>query len=92
MTGFRRSGLGMRAGTISRFPGGGVMGIGVSVVLIAIGAILAFAIQVDAEGFNLNTIGVILLVVGALGLLVALIVAGTASRRADRTVVRERDI
>ena len=68
------------------------MGIGVSVVLIAIGAILAFAIQVDAQGFNLNTIGVILMVVGAIGLVVALIFAGTASRRGDRTVVRERDL
>ena len=68
------------------------MGIGVSIVLIAIGAILAFAVQVDAEGFNLNSIGVILMVVGAIGLLVALIFAATASRRGDRTVVRERDI
>lgn len=68
------------------------MGIGVSIVLIAIGAILAFAIQADAEGFNLNTIGVILMVVGAIGLVVALIFAGTASRRGDRTAVRERDL
>ena len=46
------------------------MGIGGSVFLIAIGAILTFAIETDsAEGFNINTIGVILMVVGGIGVL-----------------------
>ncbi len=43
------------------------MGIGASVFLIAIGAILAFAVTVNAEGFNLNTIGWILMIVGVIG-------------------------
>nr|MDQ3758238.1 DUF6458 family protein [Actinomycetota bacterium] len=44
------------------------MGIGVSVFLIAVGAILAFAVEVSTEGFDLDTIGVILMIVGAIGL------------------------
>lgn len=49
------------------------MGIGVSVFLLAVGAILSFAIEVDnAEGFNINTIGIILMIAGAIGLLWAL--------------------
>ncbi len=66
------------------------MGIGVSVFLLAVGAILAFAIDVTAEGVNLNTIGIILMIVGAIGLLVSLVFASSlTSRGGDRTVVRE---
>ena len=36
------------------------MGIGTSLVLIAIGAILDFAVTVHTNGFNINTIGLIL--------------------------------
>jgi leucine-zipper of insertion element IS481/Domain of unknown function (DUF6458) len=45
------------------------MGLGVGILLIAVGAILAFAVNVDtsATGVNLHTIGIILLVVGVLG-------------------------
>lgn len=50
------------------------MGIGISVFLIAVGAILAFATHVTASGVDLTTIGYILMVVGAIGLLVALAV------------------
>ena len=45
-------------------------GIAASLVLIAIGAILTWAVTADAEGFNVNTIGVILFVAGILGLIV----------------------
>jgi hypothetical protein len=48
------------------------MGISTSIVLIALGAILAFAVEVETEGFDLNTIGVILMVVGAVGALLSL--------------------
>lgn len=67
------------------------MGIGVSLFLLALGAILAFAVEVTAEGFNINTIGVILMIVGGLGLLLTLLFwsdsAPLGSRR--RTVVSE---
>ena len=48
------------------------MGIGTSIFLFAIGAILAFAVNVTTTGFNLNTIGVILMIVGAVGILLSL--------------------
>jgi hypothetical protein len=48
------------------------MGIGVSLILIAVGAVLAFAVDVSTSGFNLNTIGYILLIVGALGILISM--------------------
>lgn len=45
------------------------MGIGGSLVLIAVGAILKWAVTVDnPDGFNINTAGVILMIVGAVGL------------------------
>lgn len=49
------------------------MGMGTSIFLIAIGAILAFAINVETEGVNLNTIGLILLIVGAIGAVLSMI-------------------
>lgn len=49
------------------------MGIGASLFLLALGAILAFAVDVTAEGFNINTIGVILMIVGALGLILTML-------------------
>lgn len=49
------------------------MGIGLSVFLLAVGAILTFAIDVTTAGVNLDTVGVILMVVGALGLLMSML-------------------
>jgi hypothetical protein len=49
------------------------MGIGTSIVMIAAGAILRFAVTVTTGGFNIHTIGVILMVVGAVGLVLSVI-------------------
>lgn len=49
------------------------MGIGVSVFLLAVGAILAFAVTASVAGIQLQTVGVILMVVGAIGLLISLL-------------------
>ena len=49
------------------------MGISVSIVLIAIGAILTWAVSAQASGIDLNTVGVILMVVGILGLAISLV-------------------
>ena len=49
------------------------MGIGTSIFLIAVGAILKYAVNVDTEGFDLSAIGVILMVVGLLGLVLSLV-------------------
>ena len=67
------------------------MGIGVSVFLLAVGAIMTFALETDAEGINLNTVGLILMGVGILGLLFTMLVLNSPTRREERTVVRERD-
>jgi hypothetical protein len=59
------------------------MGLGSSLLLIAVGAILRFAITVNTHGVNLQTVGVILMIVGAVGFLVSLFwLAVYAERRA----------
>ena len=58
------------------------MGIGASIFLIAVGAILAFAVNADLGGIDINVIGWILMLVGALGLIMTALIWG---RR--RTVV-----
>jgi predicted membrane channel-forming protein YqfA (hemolysin III family) len=49
------------------------MSIGASIFLLVIGAILTFAVEVTTEGFNLNTVGIILMVAGVIGLLLSLL-------------------
>lgn len=49
------------------------MGIGVSLILIAIGAILTWAVEKSVSGIDINTVGIILMVVGAVGLLISLV-------------------
>ena len=79
------------------------MGIGTSIFLIAIGAILKFAVTATVSGIKIETVGTILLVVGIIGLLISLLYTTLwADRRrdtvvdrgpagpADREVVRER--
>lgn len=68
------------------------MGIGVSLLLIAVGAILTWAVNAEVSGLDVNVIGVILMVVGAVGLLLTLLFFGESGpfgRR--RRVVEERD-
>ena len=48
------------------------MGIGVSLILIAVGAVLAWAVHATSGSFDVNTIGYILIAVGAVGLLLSL--------------------
>jgi hypothetical protein len=49
------------------------MGVGVSLLLIAAGAILTWAVSAEASGIDLNTVGVILMVVGGVGLVLSLV-------------------
>jgi Domain of unknown function (DUF6458) len=49
------------------------MGIGVSIFLIAVGAILAFAVTAELSGVDIATVGWILMIVGGLGLLLSLV-------------------
>jgi hypothetical protein len=49
------------------------MGLGVSLILIAVGAVMAWAVHVSTHGFNIHTVGYILLVVGIVGALLSLV-------------------
>jgi hypothetical protein len=68
------------------------MGVGVSMFLIAVGLILWLAVSVDANGIDINTVGVILVLVGAVGLLLSMIFwstwGGFGGYRRD-TVIRD---
>lgn len=74
------------------------MGIGTSIVLIALGAILAYAVNVDISGIELDTAGKILLAIGVLGLIISLLYEFMYSRprrpgyRDEVPVVREREV
>jgi hypothetical protein len=57
------------------------MALGTSLLLIAVGAILRFAVHVSARGFNLHTIGLILIVAGAVGIVLSLLFMTMAGRR-----------
>jgi F420-0:gamma-glutamyl ligase-like protein len=61
----------------------------VSIIAIATGAILDFAVTASPyqHGFNINTIGVILMIVGAVGAVLSLVVMAFGTARRSRTVV-----
>ncbi|MEX0675006.1 MAG: DUF6458 family protein [Gaiellaceae bacterium] len=67
------------------------MGIGVSLILIAVGAILVWAVEAEVSGVDLTAVGWILLIVGAAGALLSMIFwsswGGWGGRR--ETVYRE---
>jgi hypothetical protein len=76
------------------------MTIGTSIALIIIGAILAFGLEFDLEGIDIDVIGYILIVGGIVGLIFGLtmynrrrttVVEGTTPVR-EREVVRDRDV
>ena len=56
------------------------MGIGTSIFLIAVGAILKFAVTDTVSGIDLATVGVILMIVGVVGLVLTLLMLGRARR------------
>ncbi|MBA2312167.1 MAG: hypothetical protein H0V97_05110 [Actinobacteria bacterium] len=70
------------------------MGLGASLFLIAVGAILTWAIEFETSGIDLNVVGVILMIVGVIGLLMSVLFWSSFApfRREERTVVRDREI
>jgi Flp pilus assembly protein protease CpaA len=64
------------------------MGIGASIFLIAVGAILTFAVHATLSGVSIQTVGIILMIAGALGLIVTMTIF--APRRRAGGVVEER--
>lgn len=67
------------------------VGFGGSLFLIALGAILAFAVSVQTEGFNLNTIGMILMIVGGIGVVLSLVAMNTPDKT-ERTDYVRKDV
>jgi Domain of unknown function (DUF6458) len=75
------------------------MGISLSILLVAVGAILTWAVSAEVSGVDINAVGVILMIVGAVGLIVSMIFwsswGGFGSRDTggggQNTTVVERD-
>ena len=71
------------------------MGIGVSLILVAAGAILTWAVDATVSGLNIHTVGIILMVVGIVGLILSLVFwsswggFGSASGGRRTTVVED---
>jgi hypothetical protein len=62
------------------------MGIGTSIFLIAVGAILKYAVNASIEGIEIETVGLILMIVGIVGLIISLLwitVWADRTRRGD---------
>jgi hypothetical protein len=69
------------------------VGIGFSIFLFVLGAILTFAVDVTTEGFSLNTVGIILMVAGVIGLLLSVLFWSSFApyrRRSVGTLPEER--
>lgn len=78
------------------------MGIGASIFLLALGAILAFAVNYSFSGIDINVIGYILMAAGALGLLLTTLLLNRNNNNnngprstgvaTEERVVRDRDV
>lgn len=66
------------------------MGIGASIFLIALGAILTFAVNYSVSGLDINVVGVILMIVGILGIITYFAVWAPRRRRMNTAIVEER--
>ncbi len=60
------------------------MRLGTAIVLLALGAVLTFALRVDVSGIDLQVVGWILMAAGALGIVLEVAVWGPR-RRVTRT-------
>jgi hypothetical protein len=71
------------------------VGIGASLFLVALGAILAWAVDAEIAGLDIQTVGIILLVVGVIGLVLSMLFWSSFApfrRTEDRTVIRDREV
>jgi hypothetical protein len=69
-------------------------GIGGSLFLVALGAILYFAVTAEAEGISVNTVGLILMIVGVVGLILTLLMTASVEkteRQSGGVTIVERD-
>ena len=71
------------------------MYIGTAIALIAIGAILTFAVEFEVAGINIDVVGIILMIVGAIGIVLELAIFAprrTTTTGTRREIVRDRDV
>jgi hypothetical protein len=68
------------------------MALGTALFLIAVGAILRYAVSDSLEGIDLPTIGLILMIVGVVGLVLSFFMMSMWNRDRDRDVVERRTV
>jgi Domain of unknown function (DUF6458) len=66
------------------------MTVGASIFLIAVGAILRYAVNVTVAGIEIQTIGLILMIAGVVGLVIGLFMLAMDNRRPERTTYDDR--
>jgi hypothetical protein len=66
------------------------MTIGTSLFLIAVGAILRYAVEATVAGIDIQTAGLILIIIGVIGLAIGLFILASERRRGDRVVYDDR--
>ncbi|MFB9376315.1 DUF6458 family protein [Kineococcus gynurae] len=64
------------------------MRLGTSIFLLALGAILAFAVSLSVSGIDLKTVGIILMVVGVLGIILEFALFRPRAGRSTTTTTR----
>ena len=74
-------------GAPSMLPSG--MSIGASLFLLAIGAILRYAVTASVSGIDLQTVGLILMIVGIIGLVLSIAWMIASTNRGHTTSVRD---
>jgi uncharacterized membrane-anchored protein len=63
---------------------GGAMRLGASLFLIAVGAILYFAVTATLVGIDIQTVGLILMIIGVIGFALSFFLSSRASRDVGR--------
>jgi hypothetical protein len=66
------------------------MTIGTSLFLIAVGAILRYAVEATVAGIDIQTAGLILIVIGVIGLAIGLFILASERRREEKVVYDDR--
>ncbi|MBA2389534.1 MAG: hypothetical protein H0V67_04690 [Geodermatophilaceae bacterium] len=66
------------------------MGVGVSIFLLALGAILAFAVTGEVSGVDLDVVGFVLMGVGVIGIIISLVLMNQRSNTSHRVVEERR--
>jgi hypothetical protein len=68
------------------------MSIGVGIFLMVLGAIMAFAMEATTPGINVNTLGIILLLIGVVVVLYSLLFGSNLAAWGRRSIVARRTV